>query len=185
MAKHISPEYQQLLQDYHQANIGWAKSGARFYERARELVAEHKPRSLLDYGCGKGVLVSMLNQSFPQLVTDLYDPGVPEFDHDPVPADMVTCTDVLEHIEPEHIEQALYHLQALTKKVAYFVVHTGDCGHKLPDGRPAHILQRSQQWWMEKLTEVYCPAGFELSFKDTGLPMRFEAVAVRIDDAPA
>lgn len=175
----ITPDYQKTLQTMHAEQAQWARSGPRFLQRVLDLITIHKPASVLDYGCGKGALIAHINQHYPVLDTDLYDPGIPDFDHDPEPAGFIICTDVLEHIEPELIENVLAHIASLTEELAYFVVHTGDCGHKLPDGRPAHILQRDQVWWEAKLIEAYRPLGFELTFKATGLPMRFEAIAVR------
>jgi len=155
----------------------WARSGPRFLQRVLDLINIHNPTSVLDYGCGKGALIGEINQHYPVLDTDLYDPAVPEFNHEPEPADMVLCTDVLEHIEPELIDNVLAHLNDLTHKVCYFVVHTGDCGHKLPDGRPAHILQKPETWWREQLIHHF--PQFDFTFKDTGLPLRFEVIGVR------
>jgi SAM-dependent methyltransferase len=181
----ITPEYQQTLQTMHAQQAGWAKSGPRFLERVCALIDEHQPAAVLDYGCGKGALAAELHKKYPALTVYLYDPGLEQFTQLPPACDFVICTDVLEHIEPDYIEAVLEHIACLTHKVAYFVVHTGDCGHKLPDGRPAHILQRDQVWWEAKLIEAYRYLGFELTFKDTGRPMRFEATAVRIADAAA
>lgn len=161
----------------HTEQTQWARSGPRFLQRILDLITIHKPTTLLDYGCGKGALVAHINQHHPNLKTDLYDPGVPEFNHKPEPAEMVICTDVLEHIEPDLINNVLDHLNDLAGKYVYFVVHTGDCGHKLPDGRPAHILQRPETWWRAKLIEHF--PQFDFTFKDTGLPMRFEVTGVR------
>jgi hypothetical protein len=132
---------------------------------------------MLDYGCGKGALATEVNKKNRGLPICLYDPGIKEHSDLPPACDFVTCTDVLEHIEPEHIESVLEHLHDLTKKVCYFVIHTGDCGHKLPDGRPAHILQKPETWWREQLIHHF--PQFDFTFKDTGLPLRFEVIGVR------
>lgn len=178
--KLISQDYQTTLQAMHAQHTGWAKSGPRFLAQVSAMIDEHQPRHALDYGCGKGALAQELHAKYPALPICLYDPGIEQFAKEPLPCDFVICTDVLEHIEPELIENVLAHIASLTKLCAYFVVHTGDCGHKLPDGRAAHILQRDQVWWEAKLIEAYRPLGFELTFKDTGRPMRFEARAVRV-----
>lgn len=108
----------------------------------------------------------------------LYDPGIKKHSKLPEPADFVICTDVLEHIEPELIDNVLSHLAHLTKREAYFVIFTGDCGHKLPDGRAAHLIQKPRAWWEGKLLEVFGEY-FDFSFADTGLPHRFEVVITR------
>ncbi|MGB0818092.1 MAG: methyltransferase domain-containing protein, partial [Candidatus Puniceispirillaceae bacterium] len=169
---------QDTLQTMHAQQTQWARSGPRFLEQVCTLIDEHQPASILDYGCGKAVLAEHLHKKYPQIPICLYDPGVPEFQTPPPACDMVICTDVLEHIEPELIDRVLDHIVGLTKKVAYFVVHTGDCGHKLPDGRPAHILQRPQEWWEDKLDQAYGCA--HIVYEDTGLPMRFQVTVKRL-----
>ena len=161
----------------HKTRPDWGKSGLRFLDDIQAIIEGYKPVSILDYGCGKGALVSQINQRFPHIVTDLYDPGVPEFDYDPFPADFVICTDVLEHIEPDLIENVVEHLAELSQVVCYMVIHTGDCGHKLPDGSPAHILQQPQGWWMDLIDEKFNKAGFSCLYQSTELPMRFKVIA--------
>lgn len=181
----ISPDYQHTLQEMHAQRPDWGKSGPRFLKQVDALIKEIDPLHALDYGCGKGTLAKQLHTLHPALPICLYDPGIPAYHDMPGACDLVICTDVLEHIEPELIESVLQHIASLTKKAAYFIIHTGDCGHKLPDGRPAHILQRDQVWWEAKLIEAYRPLGFELEFKDTGLPKRFQIIVRKIADGTA
>ena len=64
-----------------------------------------------------------------------YDPGVPEYADKPSPAEFVFCCDVLEHIEPEYLDDVLDHLEELTEKILFATVHTGPAGKILSDGR--------------------------------------------------
>lgn len=183
MADLITPEYRATLQAMHKEQVGWAKSGTRFLSQICGMIDKHKPKTILDYGCGKGVLIAQLNQSHPDIVKDLYDPGIEKYSHDPKPADFVICTDVLEHIEPELINNVLEHLEQLTQKCAYFVIHTADCGHKLPDGRPAHLLQKPQSWWSQRISRVF--KGCHIEYKNTGLPNRFDVRIERVENGTA
>lgn len=163
----------------HKQDAGWATSGPRFFDRVCGIIAQHKPETVLDYGCGKGAMLRALVHARLGGVRGFsgYDPAIEVWNVQPDAAEFVICTDVLEHIEPSRIDAVLNHIRDLTQKVAYFVIHTGDCGFVLPDGRPAHILQRPQEWWEDKLWETF--EGFTLKFSDTGLPLRFEVTATR------
>ena len=177
----ISPEYKAHLQRMHSQNPEWGKSAVRFINRIRDMIDTEMPKHILDYGCGKASIARTLKGEYPNIALQLYDPGMPEYDHAPKIADMIICTDVLEHIEPDKIDDVLEHILSLMVKCGYFVIHTGDCGHRLPDGRPAHLLQQPQIWWEAKLIEAFRPRGFALFFADTGLPHRFEVKIVRIN----
>jgi hypothetical protein len=80
-----------------------------------------------------------------------YDPGIPGKDHLPKPADLVVCTDVLEHIEPELLDGVLRHLYLLAGRGAYLVIATRLARELLPDGRNAHLIVQEPPWWLAKL----------------------------------
>jgi hypothetical protein len=58
---------------------------------------------------------------------------------------------VLEHIEPQYLEQVLDHLVELTEVVAFITIHTGPAMKTLPDGRNAHLTQEPIEWWLAKI----------------------------------
>jgi hypothetical protein len=121
---------------------------------------------LLDYGCGSQLslaqgLKGKVNHAF---TYQAYDPCVPEYASPPVPAELVVCCDVLEHIEEDRIDAVLDHLEELTEAVGIFTVSTGPAKKVLPDGRNAHILQRPPEWWLPRFM-----ARFDLqTFQVTG-----------------
>jgi hypothetical protein len=172
----ISPEYQKLLEEQHTKFPEWARSGSKFKGRIFALIDSIVPSTIIDYGCGKGVLAQEIFNAY-KIKVDKYDPAIPEFSARPTPAMLLICTDVLEHIEEDKIDDVMKHIAGLFLKASYFIVHTGDCGHRLADGRPAHILQRSQEWWEQKFKEHLTDCDFQ--FKDTRLPLRFEVIALR------
>lgn len=107
--------------------------------------------TLLDYGCGsKRSLLQVLECERDCFYVG-YDPGVAEFSKEPAPADLVCCIDVLEHIEPELLENVLDHLRSLSPKWSYMTVHTGPARKTLTDGRNAHLIQMPPLWWLERL----------------------------------
>jgi hypothetical protein len=100
---------------------------------------------VLDYGCGKGNLG----------IGRKYDPAIPEYAKDPDPADLVVCTDVLEHIEPECLEDVLKHIQSKCRKKAFFVISTRPAKKILPDGRNAHLIIQPSGWWVSTLSRYF------------------------------
>lgn len=115
--------------------------------------------SVLDYGCGNGGLGKVLRQpkALPKGVPVFeYDPGRPEpLCNRPNPADLVVCTDVLEHVEPECIEDVIEDIYKLTNQIAFIVICTQPSYNRvLSDGRNVHILLQSSKWWLKKLSDL-------------------------------
>ena len=123
---------------------------------------------ILDYGCGKMTLEGSLG--FP---IKNYDPCIPGLDFPPEPADVVVCTDVLEHIEPDCIDAVLDDLYRLTKKMAVFLIANRPALRALPDGRNAHLIQEGPEWWLPKIWA----RGFRLvqyrDIRNQGIPIAF------------
>lgn len=157
MSSLISDEYLKQLEllRSEQYKPRWGNGGQRHAALVRQLAGEYGVKTLLDYGCGLGMLMAELKkQGFREQMTG-YDPGIPERSALPEPADMVVSTDVLEHIEPDLLDNVLKHIRELTLKVAYLHIHTGPANTKLPDGRNAHLIQKPSQWWQDKLREYF------------------------------
>lgn len=115
------------------------------------LYLDYECESILDYGCGKGSISNLR----PSLPINNYDPAIPEFSEPPEPADLVVCLDVMEHIEPEYLDNVLAHLQTLVKKVALISVSTRLAHKTLPDGRNAHLIVEEPEWWLPKFLNVF------------------------------
>lgn len=146
----ITPEYRQLNKDLHATNSLYGTSGVKHVETVLKLAEGISTKSVLDYGCGKGLLAKGL--PFPVWE---YDPAIEGKDELPRPADLVVCTDVLEHIEPDLIKPVLADLARCVKKVGYFVIHTGPAKKKLADGRNAHLIQQGRAWWEKVLGKFF------------------------------
>lgn len=142
----ISEEYRRLNQTMHETKPAYGISGREYLGDVVNICQAIGSKDVLDYGCGKSTLAMNLPFTIKQ-----YDPAIPRFSDLPDPADIVVCTDVLEHIEPELIGNVLDHLQSLTRKVLFAVIHTEKSNKHLPDGRNAHILQESPRWWVNAL----------------------------------
>ena len=56
-----------------------------------------------------------------------YDPCIPEYATPPSPAELVVCTDVLEHIEPDKLDAVLNDIIRLSSKGAFLVAANAAC----------------------------------------------------------
>lgn len=146
----ISEEYRAMNVALHESNIAYGVGGFRYADIVKSNAAKLNTTSILDYGCGKGLLAKAL--PFPIWE---YDPAIPGKDAQPRPADLVVCTDVLEHVEPDKILYVLDDIRRCTKIAAFLVIHTGDSHKTLPDGRNSHILKRSFEWWLEQIDPFF------------------------------
>jgi 2-polyprenyl-3-methyl-5-hydroxy-6-metoxy-1,4-benzoquinol methylase len=149
-----SPEYRRLLQQRY-SQPGWGGSGYHHWLVAAEYAYELGAQSILDYGCGRGSFkVALLDNV--ETFTDVreYDPGIVGKDTLPEPADLVVCTDVLEHIEPVLLTNVLAHIKSLARLGAFLIIATNRAKETLPDGRNAHLIQQPAPWWMEQLRQA-------------------------------
>jgi hypothetical protein len=148
--KLISYEYRKLNRVLHKRKA-YGIGGARWADEVRRLVAEHRCINVLDYGSGKGTL----KRALPGVYVDEYDPAIPGKDHEPLPADLVVCTDVLEHIEPDCLDDVLKHIASLTNRVALLSIATRPATKLLADGRNAHLIVENGGWWIDRLAPYF------------------------------
>lgn len=142
----ISPEWKALNEQLHQERSDFGAGGWRWANAVHQLASEYGCFSILDYGCGKDTLAQML-----PLDIRSYDPAIPKYAAEPQPADMLVCTDVLEHIEPHLLEEVLRHTARLTKTVALFVVGTRASDKAMKDRRNAHLIIEPMNWWLTQI----------------------------------
>jgi hypothetical protein len=148
----ISDGYRAQQEHLH-ATKEYGTMGQHYGPLVSQIIDKLEVSHLLDYGCGRkmGLTKSLKIQN--KLTYQAYDPGagVPELASLPVPAQMVCCIDVLEHIEPDYLDNVIDHLAELTEVVAFVTIHTGPAMKTLSDGRNAHLTQQPIEWWLPKL----------------------------------
>jgi len=141
----ISEAYLAQQRWLHEQPQGYGGKGARWADTVAWVAHRYDAFSILDYGCGQGTLAKALCAR--GLHCREYDPAIPGKDARPGFADMVVCTDVLEHIEPAKLIAVLSHIRSLARKVAFLVVSLREANKSLPDGRNAHLIVRPPAWW--------------------------------------
>ena len=146
----LSEQYRAQLEQIHSKDlwgvVGWTKG-----ERVHKIMQTHSYTTLLDYGAGHGSLARWFYKH--NIPVDLreYEPGRPEAAHQPEPAQLVVCLDVMEHVEPEYVDTVLDHIHSLAQCMVYFNIALQPAGRLLPDGRNAHLTIESADWWKRKL----------------------------------
>ena len=151
---HCSPEYARSQENLH-AKGEYGITAQKYGPMVSKIIDKAEIDHLLDYGCGSQLSLTKTLKPERKFKYQGYDIGVPKYSDDPIPADMVTCIDVLEHIEHEYLEDVLDHLQALTKHILFCSIHMGPAGKTLDDGRNAHLTQQPMNWWMPQIFERF------------------------------
>lgn len=159
----ISAAYLEQNRKLH-ARGDYGKSGHRRCADVLAYLGELQAFGMLDYGSGQGTLKTTLVEAGFTGPIEEYDPAIKATNAMPKPADLVTCTDVLEHCEEDKLPAVLDHIRKLAKKAVYLVISTRPATKTLDDGRNAHICLHDEGWWLETLTG----AGFTIDRHETG-----------------
>jgi len=164
----ITPEYKAQMSQLHRDSAHFGCTGWKY--AGPDIIALLEKRAyietVLDFGAGKGRLGQNVKDSGWSGKWVNYDPGMPEYGELPAcQFDLVITTDVLEHVEIEHLGTILKTLGSLTKKVLYNFISCVDTGKYFADGpykgKDLHMIVKSPKWWREQfqhhtgLTEFY------------------------------
>lgn len=130
---------------------------SRYLDDIRPLIEQHGVKTILDYGCGKAeVWKQGLAEELGVKVT-LYDPGVAQYDADPVGTfDMVICTQALGSIPVDALPWVVGRLFGYARTIVYVGERLGPVRKKLhaemvEEGVMPHGWTHEQ--WRELLTE--------------------------------
>lgn len=149
----LTDEYKSQIQQLHATKQKWGSKANRWSQQVIAFGQSLKAASVLDYGAGKGALRPDLEAAGFEVRE--YDPGIPGKDALPGPADLVVSLDVLEHIEPECLDEVLAHIGGLAQRGVYANIALYPAGNWLPDGRNAHLIIESPEWWQERIKSAW------------------------------
>ena len=158
----ITEEYRQELIKLRK-NKTWGNSGSNYYNRIYHYAHKYKCKNVLDYGAGLQA-IEELDNTLPnkkytkKLNVTSYDPGIESIKNNNIPKDFLCCCDVLEHIEPEFLDNVLDDILRCTLSKGFLAISCKEAKTILPDGRNAHLIIEPFTWWRNKLIE----RGFEL-----------------------
>ena len=150
----ITESYRAMNAELHARNPTYGTSGGKWAAKVHRLAKQYEAESVLDYGAGRGTLGDALWYQGPHALgyrfTE-YDPAIEGKDAPPSCADFVVAGDVLEHIEPDCLDDVLDDLHRLTNKAILLIVATVPAMKTLADGRNAHLIVEPAEWWFPKL----------------------------------
>jgi hypothetical protein len=153
----ITDEYREAQKELHRdPNYGVASE--KFAPTVAKLINSYNVQEMLDYGAGKLRLLKaiadgkMVGHRFRYIP---YEPSDERYADTPRPCEMVACIDVLEHIEPDCLDDVLDDLKRVTGEIGFFTIATGPAKKHLPDGRNAHLIQQPMSWWLPKIMDRF------------------------------
>lgn len=154
MTGSLIPQYREM----HRGKYFWGRSIRHHLDDIAELVVSSGARTLLDYGCGKGQQYTYkgVHNLWGGIMPTLYDPAVKEYERKPVGHfDGVICTDVLEHIPIEELDDVIADLAGYARIWCFASIYCAPATKNLPDGRNVHVTIRKPAWWREKLGRAF------------------------------
>jgi len=159
MDSELFNEYKAYYRELHdQGKFSGGSLKAKYIPQIKALVQKTGSRTLLDFGCGKAhnYTKSHINRAFgiKDGNVSLYDPGYEQYEDMPEGQfDCLICTDVMEHIPEELIDETLQTMFSKCTKFAFIVIHCGLADKVLPNGENAHITVKPPDWWKQKIIE--------------------------------
>ena len=159
----ITGDYKAQLTQLHGPGTRWGTTGARnfgayivrFLEQRRGQI-----NTVLDFGAGKCTMEKYVLETVidcPKVKWTNYDPGIvgrgvlnelPDRQFD-----LIISSDVMEHIEPELLDETIAWQKAHADKALFHHIACDPANNILPDGRNAHLITENLDWWLPKFED--------------------------------
>jgi len=178
----ISDEQRLLNQQLHAERPDFGSRGGAGHQGVIKAIARYQQlgaiSSVLDYGTGKGAFPKALKQALPELKVGAYDPAVEAFSAKPKRSfDLVTCFDVLEHVERGSVAAVLEEIGTLSSKLVFLQIDLQPAVKRLASGRNAHIMLAPPDWWLAQVAVHFPLMGSYPIFHGSGTLQKLAVVA--------
>ena len=136
-----------------------------------KIVKDNDCKTLLDYGCGKGLPYDKercrevdLRNPIQELCNldsfDLYDPAYPKYNKlYNKKYDIVICTDVMEHIAEQDIDYVLKDILSHSKKTVFLNISCQPALKHFKEGKfkgqNVHVSVFDGHWWSDKVKNIW------------------------------
>lgn len=165
-----------LLREYKRmADGGQQFRGLNILQHAKQIAGladVFTVKTVLDYGSGAGdqwrsphKLADLIGVRKTDVT--LYDPS---FQHHIVPDrkfDMVLCSDVLEHVPGDVVDEFIDSLFAHASKVVWASVCCRPAKKSFPDGTNLHVSLHALQWWYDTFADASAKHGVSYTLVET------------------
>jgi hypothetical protein len=158
MGKYISKEYLNKIVDFRNNKYKtWGGAVSSKVPQIYKYIVQEDCKSVLDYGSGNSDFKKTVENLYPDHDFKIveYEPSIPELNIDPEACDMTICVDVLEHVEPDKIDNVLSRIRDKTNKLCFLSICVVESYGQFDDGTNLHILVKPVEWWIEKLKEKF------------------------------
>lgn len=167
----VTDYYRSVLEKEHSQGE-WGVASIEYAPRIANIMRRHKLNEILDYGAGAGNLEKNLLILLPNVIVHNYEPGIPKWNNKPNPCKMVACTDVIEHIEPDCLNDVLNDLQRVIEKYAFISISTVPAYRVLNNGWNAHICLKDPKEWKEIFEKKFNI--IKLNMFDSGIELELQ-----------
>ena len=152
--KLFSEEYQQELIAKHNKK-GWGGAVQGKGGTINTYMELSRAKSVLDYGAGSSAFRKEIEVQFPKYKYTIheYEPGRVELSNDPPVCDASICFDVMEHIEPEYVDNVIKHIYDKTNYWTFQDICLKASYNYFPSGKNLHLTVKPAEWWIEKLKD--------------------------------
>lgn len=147
--EHYRKQYEQM----HVRGFFPGKQPIKQWNEINELIERFKPKTLLDYGCGKARCYTevKIHEKW-GVMPVLYDPYHPPYSVKPTGKfEGVICTDVLEHVPEEDIYDVLEDIFSYATSFVYLSISTKVAKKNLPNGENCHVTVKPKEWWIPQI----------------------------------
>lgn len=144
-----------LYKELHTKDNHYGTTGGDYYDVICMVIDYLKPKTVLDYGCGKGILIKKLGEKYTNIKFYGYDPaieGINKLELEKV--DLIINTDVLEHIPEEEINNTIKEISKISQNV-FFGLHHALAYTTLANNENAHCTVKPVFWYYNLLMPYF------------------------------
>lgn len=150
-------KYQELYHKEHEKGHFQGFQVMKYKDAIGALVRETNARTLLDYGCGKGLgyTVEKVHKEWDVSMPLLYDPYFPPYNKRPLGMfNGVICLDVLEHVPEGDVPDVLADIFSYVDKFALITIDLHPARKVLDNGENAHVTLKPHKWWEDQINKA-------------------------------
>ena len=143
---------QELIDQYSELHRTkrYGQTSSYFAPHVKACIVDLHAQTVLEYGCGRSTLSDYVESEM-GVNWSKYDPAIKEHSTPPsTPSDLIVCTDVMEHIPEEDVDDVLAHIKSLSDCV-FFNISTRPAKNVLPNGENAHCTVWNEEKWRDTI----------------------------------